>query len=134
MNPISTPFAPRRPQSLAQAHSHALSGLLLIAGLALSSVAQAHSPVCRCNAEGAEIVCQGGFSDGSSASGVTLEVISHDEEVLFSGTLDGESKIRFARPDKDFYVLMDAGPGHTVELDFTDIEGAAQPAKTASLR
>jgi hypothetical protein len=34
------------------------------------------------------------------------------------------STLTFKRPDGEFYVLFDAGPGHVVEVDYADI---AQP-------
>lgn len=95
--------------------------LVLCAGL--SPVAMAHNPICECEpAEGEEIVCTGGFSDGSGAPGVTLDVISYEEEVLVPGKLGEDSKLRFKRPNGEFYVLFDAGPGHVVEIDHTEIE------------
>ncbi|RAU18736.1 hypothetical protein DN062_04405 [Nitrincola tibetensis] len=83
----------------------------------------AHSPHCQCKLEGGFIVCQGGFSDGSGAEGIQLDVITYDEDIILSSALDGQSSIRFPRPDGDFYILMDAGPGHIVEIDWPEIEG-----------
>lgn len=97
--------------------------LLLMTTSAFCSLALAHNPVCQCEPQGdEEIVCVGGFSDGSGAPGVTLDVISYDEEILVAGKLDGDSSLSFKRPDGDFYVLFDAGPGHVVEIDHMDIE------------
>lgn len=96
------------------------SMLLLCAGL--SPLAWAHNPICECEpAAGDEIVCTGGFSDGSGAPGVTLDVISYDEQVLVPGKLGDDSRLSFKRPDGEFYVLFDAGPGHVVEIDHTEI-------------
>jgi len=83
----------------------------------------AHSPYCKCELDGDFIVCQGGFSDGSGAVGTLLDVISYDEEILLSSELDDQSRIQFPRPEGDFYILMDAGPGHVVEIDWPEIEG-----------
>ena len=95
-------------------------GLLLLASL--SPFALAHNPICECTVEGEEeVVCTGGFSDGSGAPGVTLDVISYDEKILIPGKLGDDSSVRFKRPDGDFYVLFDAGPGHVVEIDHTEI-------------
>jgi hypothetical protein len=97
------------------------TGLLaLCAGF--SSLALAHNPICQCEAgDDEEIVCTGGFSDGSGAPGVTLDVISYEEEVLVPGKLGEDSRLSFKRPDGEFYVLFDAGPGHVVEIDHTEI-------------
>ncbi|MDZ5603753.1 hypothetical protein SJI00_13300 [Pseudomonas sp. RP23018S] len=95
----------------------ALPVLALCAGPAL-----AHNPMCECDEKATgEITCKGGFSDGSGAAGVTLDVIGYDEQVLVGGKLGDDSTLTFKRPDGEFYVLFDAGPGHVVEVDHADI-------------
>ena len=94
--------------------------LPLLGCLALPALA--HNPMCECQpAPGDQIVCTGGFSDGSGAPGVTLDVIGYDEAVLVPGKLGADSKVTFKRPEGEFYVLFDAGPGHVVEIDHADI-------------
>lgn len=97
----------------------ALAGCLLT----LSASALAHTPVCVCKQQDDGIVCEGGYSDGSHANGVRIDVIAYDETVLVSGQLDERSRFRFARPARPFYVLLDAGPGETAEVDWRDIPG-----------
>ncbi len=54
----------------------ALPLLVLAAGPAL-----AHNPMCECEeTAGGQVTCTGGFSDGSGAPGVTLDVIGYDEQ------------------------------------------------------
>ncbi len=53
--------------------------------------------------------------------GVTLDVIGYDEQILVPGKLGADSTLTFKRPDGEFYVLFDAGPGHVVEIDHADI-------------
>ena len=101
-----------------------LGGAVLLAGAgAFSSLALAHNPICECKeiADG-QIQCTGGFSDGSGAPGVTLDVVGYDESILVPGKLGSDSTLTFKRPDAEFYVLFDAGPGHVVEIDQADIE------------
>ncbi|OOV96117.1 MULTISPECIES: hypothetical protein [unclassified Pseudomonas] len=99
------------------------SALLLAAGAAFSGNALAHNPMCECKAIDAEqIQCTGGFSDGSGAPGVTLDVIGYDETILVPGKLGTDSTLTFKKPASEFYVLFDAGPGHVVEIDQADIE------------
>lgn len=101
-------------------NSHAL--LVLLLGM-MSSAVWAHNPVASCKYITAEkIQCKGGFSDGSSAPGVTLDVISYDEKMLIPGKLSQDSTIAFDKPAVEFYILFDAGPGHVVEIDQNDIE------------
>ena len=97
--------------------------LLALAALSCGTAAWAHNPIAECKAVDEQTIeCQGGFSDGSGAPGVTLDVVSYDEKVLVPGKLDNDSKLRFKRPEDDFYILFDAGPGHVVEIDQTEIE------------
>ncbi len=96
---------------------------LLLLGAAFSHSALAHNPMCECKAIDAEqIRCTGGFSDGSGAPGVTLDVIGYDESILVPGKLGSDSTLTFKKPSSEFYVLFDAGPGHVVEIDQADIE------------
>lgn len=92
--------------------------ILLIAPPAL-----AHGPVARCQAQGERIACTGAFADGESAKGLAVDVIGYDEQLLVSGKFDKESRFSFARPVGEFYVLVDAGPGETFEIDYKDIAG-----------
>ncbi len=91
--------------------------------LGFSSSAWAHLPVAQCKVEGPQVVCKGGFSDGSGAVGVPIEVLDYNDNILVEGRLDERSEFRFDLPEDDFYVFMNAGVGHTVELDKSDIEG-----------
>jgi len=101
------------------------AALRLAAGVGLcmaSAAAWAHFPVGQCKAlDEHTIQCKGGFSDGSNAPGLTLEVISYDEKILLSDKLDKNSSITFKRPAVPFYILFDAGAGHTVEVDHTQV-------------
>ena len=78
----------------------------------LNGTALAHSPF-----------CEGGFSDGSSAAGVRVDLINGEEKVLKSQRFDELSSASFTIPKGDFYILMDAGPGHTVEVERSAIVG-----------
>ncbi|MGH8381317.1 hypothetical protein [Pseudomonas sp.] len=97
--------------------------LLPLLLLGAASPALAHNPMCECKPiDAGQIECTGGFSDGSGAPGVTLDVIGYNEEILVPGKLGENSKLTFKRPEGEFYVLFDAGPGHVVEIDYADIE------------
>lgn len=83
----------------------------------------AHNPVAECKLISADTIqCKGGFSDGSAAPGVRLDVIGHDDRVILAGKLGKDSTLTFKKPAGDFYVLFDAGPGHVVEIDHVDIQ------------
>ncbi|MFJ3460196.1 hypothetical protein [Achromobacter spanius] len=103
--------------------ANSLRAALMGALLTASATALAHNPMAECKADGKEqIKCTGGFSDGSGAAGVTMDVISYDEQIIVPGKLDADSKMSFKRPNGEFYVLFDAGPGHVVEIDHVDIQ------------
>lgn len=97
----------------------AASALLI---LGVSGTALAHNPICECvQIDSENIRCTGGFSDGSAAAGVTLDVVGYDETILLPGKLGTDSTLTFKKPAAEFYVLFDAGPGHVVEIDQADI-------------
>ncbi|MEH0021017.1 MAG: hypothetical protein V6Z89_15285 [Desulfobacter sp.] len=95
---------------------------ILILGLIFAPVSMAHTPLCSCydNGDGT-ITCEGGFSDGSSASGVELRVESTDGKVLIKGKMSEDSEYTFDKPSDAYKVLFDAGEGHMVEVDGKEI-------------
>ena len=86
----------------------------LVLGLALS--AWAHSPICTCydNGDGTA-TCEGGFSDGSSASGVNMYV-KQGGKVVLKGAMNADSEFTFKKPQGDYLVMFDAGEGHQVVI------------------
>lgn len=83
----------------------------------------AHNPICECfdNADGT-ITCEGGFSDGSPATGIPLRVIDTNGRVLIDGAMSERSEFTFDKPDVRFRVQFDAGDGHVIDIDGRDIE------------
>ncbi len=97
--------------------------LLMLAGTAAMRPAAAHAPLFDCFAEGTDkISCEGGFSDGSSASGIAVRVLDAQEKVLVEGKIDADGKFGFKRPAGDFHVTFDAGAGHKVTVFGADIQ------------
>ncbi len=87
-----------------------------------ASVAQAHTPLCSCfYDDDVTITCEGGFSDGSSASGVAMRVESPDGKVLLEGKMSEDSEYTFKKPKGDFFVIFDAGEGHRIKVAPSDI-------------
>ncbi len=87
-----------------------------------ASVAQAHTPLCSCfYDDDVTITCEGGFSDGSSASGVAMRVESPDGKVLLQGEMSEDSEYTFEKPKEDFIVIFDAGEGHRIKVSPSDI-------------
>ncbi len=87
-----------------------------------SSVALAHTALCSCfdNGDGT-VTCEGGFSDGSSASGVAMVVKDASGAVVLKGEMGEESTYDFKKPEGKYTVMFDAGEGHQVVIDSADI-------------
>jgi hypothetical protein len=94
----------------------------LIAGLFLTSFSYAHTPLCSCSDEGdGTILCEGGFSDGSSAAGVKMKVVDSQGKVLVEGVMNEDSEFTFGKPAGVYTVIFDAGPGHAVRVPSSEI-------------
>ena len=99
--------------------------LLLAAAMSFLFVAAqawAHTPLCSCydNGDGT-ITCEGGFSDGSSASGVKMRVEDSAGMVLIDGQMSANSEFVFDKPKSDYKVIFDGGEGHRLEINGKDI-------------
>ena len=97
--------------------------MLLAAGLALPGLASAHSLLLNCKPAPDNMVqCKGEFSDGSDAAGMSVSVQAYDERVLSKGTLNGQSSWAFRKPDGEYFVRLEDGVEHSVEVDHTDVK------------
>ncbi len=95
---------------------------LLAISLCFAGSAYAHTPLCSCYDNGdSTITCEGGFSDGSSASGVEMRVEDKTGKVLLQGKMDADSEFTFDKPSVPYKVVFDAGEGHVVENDGDEI-------------
>lgn len=99
-----------------------LTALALAATLVVPAVASAHSPLFDCfdNGDGT-VSCQGGFSDGSSASGVKITITDGAGAVLNALVLDANSECTFDKPEGVYRVGFFAGEGHSIDIDGEDI-------------
>lgn len=99
-----------------------LQAILGGAALVAASGAMAHTPLLSCYDMGdGTVLCEGGFSDGSSAAGVAVKVVDASGNPVLEGELSEYSEIEFEKPDGDYAVIFDAGPGHDIEIDGSDI-------------
>ncbi|MES2603721.1 MAG: hypothetical protein V4603_02225 [Pseudomonadota bacterium] len=99
-----------------------MSLLLLIASVLGSSTLQAHTPLFDCFDNGDEtLTCEGGFSDGASASGVGVRMVDGQGKVLEQGKLDAKGAITFKRPKGEFSVVFEAGAEHALTVLGDDI-------------
>jgi hypothetical protein len=94
----------------------------LIMGLTMTGQALAHTPLCSCydNGDGT-VTCEGGFSDGSSASGVQMHVEDGNGGVLISGKMDADSEYTFKKPAGAYTVVFKGGEGHAIKIDGKEI-------------
>ena len=94
---------------------------ILLSSLILSSSMFAHTAVMACFDNGdATITCEGGFSDGSSASGIEIYILENGQVVLES-ELNEDSEFTFNKPNGDYVVEFDAGEGHMITIKGKDI-------------
>ncbi len=85
--------------------------------LLCTGLAQAHTPLCSCFDNGDNtITCEGGFSDGSSASGVAIRIETSDGRTLLEGKMNEDSEFTFDKPKDEYVVIFDAGEGHHVKV------------------
>jgi len=84
--------------------------------------AMAHTPICSCYDNGDDtILCEGGFSDGSSAAGVVMRVSNAAGNTVLEGKMTEDSEFEFDKPKGDYEVLFDAGEGHQIRIHGREI-------------
>ncbi|MDA0147090.1 hypothetical protein [Vibrio sp. LaRot3] len=94
--------------------------MLIAAGV--PSIAMAHTPLFSCYDFGDNtILCEGGFSDGSSASGVEMLVLDADGKELIKSEMSEDGEFEFQKPEGKYKVVFNAGPGHALEINGEDI-------------
>jgi len=92
-----------------------------VAVLFATSSAFGHSALMSCFDNGDNtITCEGGFSDGSSASGVNFRVEQNSKAILET-KINENSEITFNKPNGDFNAVFDAGEGHLIIVKSKDI-------------
>jgi len=94
---------------------------LILGSMLLSSSLFAHTAIMSCfdNGDGT-VTCEGGFSDGSSASGVKFRV-EQDGKAVFSTKMNEDSEVTFKKPNGEYSAVFDAGEGHAVHIKGSDI-------------
>lgn len=95
-----------------------LFSFLLVAQILVAQNTQAHSALLNCfdNADGT-FTCQGGYSDGSSATGIRIVVKDTSSNILYEAVLNSDSEVVIPYPQhKNFTILFDGGSGHSVEI------------------
>ncbi len=89
--------------------------------ITLTPAAFAHTALLSCFDEGDDtITCEGGFSDGSSASGVNFYVEQNGQKVI-EEKFDELNSVNFEKPEGDFNAVFDAGDGHQIIIKGSNI-------------
>lgn len=92
-----------------------------LVSLLLSGPALSHSIFMSCQQQESAVTCTASYSDRSSAARLPIEVISYADQPIVQGITDPQANFTFALPQEDYYILLDAGPGHVVEVDMQDV-------------
>eukprot|EP01155_Anaeramoeba_flamelloides_P027358 Anaeramoba_flamelloidesa824474_55.p2 GENE.a824474_55~~a824474_55.p2 ORF type:complete len:100 (-),score=11.24 a824474_55:57-356(-) len=94
----------------------------ILFGLAfIASSMFAHTAIMSCFDNGDNtITCEGGFSDGSSASGVKFHVLQ-GEKRIYEAKMSEDSEVTFKKPSGSYTAVFDAGEGHKVFIKGSDI-------------
>lgn len=95
--------------------------LLACTALLKSQTVFAHYPLMTCSAEGQQIHCDVGFSDGSKAVGKPVRLFDYEETLLQTQKSDRFSRVQFERPEGEFYLQFDSGHEFPVEVDVGEL-------------
>ncbi|MCW8331737.1 hypothetical protein MD588_23330 [Photobacterium sp. SDRW27] len=98
------------------------TGLLILTFSSIfSASANAHFPLMSCWLESGKVLCEAGYSDGSSAVDYNVDMFDYDDSLIGKATTDKRSIAEFDMPDTDFYLVFDAGHESPVEVDVVEI-------------
>ncbi|GAB2644999.1 hypothetical protein [Vibrio panuliri] len=98
------------------------TALSVLIALSVPSIALAHTPLFSCYDFGDNtILCEGGFSDGSSAAGVEMLVLDGSDKEIIKSEMSEDGEFEFQKPEGTYKVIFNAGPGHALEIKGEDI-------------
>ncbi len=97
--------------------------LCLAIGLCSTSTAYAHYPILNCAVtdDQPKVSCEASFSNQTKAPNIVMEVYSESDDLIASGTTDSEAMFYFPLPQGNYFILMDAGPGHVLEISNDEV-------------
>ena len=83
----------------------------------------AHAPILYCYVEDdTHILCEAGYSDGSSALGQEIRVSNLEGRVLLVDKFGDDNTFTFETPDEPYQVEFIGDPGHLATVYSDDIE------------
>ncbi|MGF1718933.1 hypothetical protein L4D20_02665 [Vibrio kyushuensis] len=86
-----------------------------------SQPAFAHFPLMSCWLESQNVICEAGYSDGSTAVDYAVEMFDYEDNLIAKTMTDKRSIVEFTHPETDFYLVFDAGHESPVEVDVVEI-------------
>lgn len=87
----------------------------------ISLPALAHFPLMGCWFESEKVICEAGYSDGSSAEDYAVQMFDYEDNLIAKTMTDKRSIAEFEHPNTDFYLVFDAGHESPVEVDIVEI-------------
>ncbi|WP_100752811.1 hypothetical protein [Vibrio salilacus] len=82
----------------------------------------AHFPLMSCHLAQDQVICEAGYSDGSTAVGYDVNMYDYDDNLVAKVTTDKRSIAQFTHPNTDFYLVFDAGHENPVEVDVVELK------------
>lgn len=83
----------------------------------ITTATHAHTPLFDCYKNHDDtITCEGGFSDGSSATGNLVQVRTVFGRILTQATLDEAGAITFNQPDEEYVVVFAPDSQHQLKV------------------
>ena len=112
----------KKPTTFLHAYQRGITASLACCLSLCFSVAQAHTPLFDCFDNGDDtITCEGGFTDGASAEGITVRVLNTQGKVLSQAQMNANNSVDFERPSEEFSVTFYAGESHSISVFGDDI-------------
>lgn len=62
--------------------------------------------------EDGTVTVEGMYSTGAVASRTPVRLEDSDGKVLFTGKTDADGELEIRKPDVEYTIILDAGPGH----------------------
>ncbi|NRA83353.1 MAG: hypothetical protein HRU22_06140 [Gammaproteobacteria bacterium] len=94
---------------------------IILLGL-LPFAAQAHFPLLTCSLTAKQqLFCVAGFSDGSLAGKVSLNVFNYDDQAMLTVTTASDGSVTITPPTGEYYIVFDPDHESPAEFDYVQL-------------